>query len=143
MATEFLAGRYPRTVHVRLRAIASLLGIVALPLVARAQVVCSSPDNLCTGDPCIIPALEVDTPSIVDFGPRTVVIAGRLAVAGDDMLSLTAGSMLVQATISNVQGGIRPDIVLTATGDVTIAAPVRLSGTFPGRVRSARVVRST
>ena len=135
MVTEGVAGRYPRTVHVRLRTIAALLGIVALPLVARAQVDCSNPDNLCTGDPCIIPALEVDTPCIVDFGARTVVIAGRLAVAGDDVLSFTAGSVLVQATISNVQGGIRPDVVLTATGDVTIAAPVRLSGTFPGRVR--------
>jgi hypothetical protein len=86
--------------------VAAPLLVALLGLGARvdAQVDCSNADNLCTGDPCVIPSVEVAFPCIVDFGPRTVVVAGTLRV-GDGVgplpqLSLTAAAI-------EVPGGIR------------------------------------
>jgi len=60
---------------------------------AYAQVDCSNPDNLCTGDPCVIPTIEVADPCVVDFEARSVVIDGRLEVPSDGMLSMSAGTI--------------------------------------------------
>ena len=38
---------------------ALILGVVVLVAApVEAQVDCSNPDNLCTGDPCVIPSVE-------------------------------------------------------------------------------------
>ena len=50
------------------------------PALVLGQVDCTNPDDLCTGDPCVIPAVEVVSPCVADFGARTVVVGGRLRV---------------------------------------------------------------
>lgn len=79
--------------------------VLALPVLlmgigaAQAQVDCSDPDNLCTGDPCVIGSLTVVTPCVVDFGPRTVVIAGPLRVPSNGTLDLEGDRIEVPGTI--------------------------------------------
>jgi hypothetical protein len=89
---------------------------------AWAQVDCSVPDALCTGDPCVIPTVEVANPCIVDFGPRTVVVAGRLKVPTGGTLSLTAASITVDGRI---RGKIVTNVTLVAAaGDVVLNGPI-------------------
>jgi hypothetical protein len=66
---------------------------------ADAQVSCDDPDNLCTGDPCIMDNVEVLTPCVVDFGPRTLIIRNRLSriFSMDSSVSLTAGAVVVES----------------------------------------------
>jgi hypothetical protein len=110
-----------------------LLGILlftALLLAARAdaQVDCSDPDNLCTGDPCAMPPLTVVSPCVADFGSRTLVVAGRLTVPADGQLSLSAGRIEVQAAVA----GQRAAVTLTATGDIVVARPINVRGSPNG-----------
>lgn len=96
---------------------AAVLTLLALAAPAAAQVDCSNPDNLCTGDPCVIPALELGPSCVVDFGPRQVVIDGTLRVT--DVLDLTALGFTVQGRI------VRGDLVrLTGSGGIFVTAPV-------------------
>ena len=110
---------------------------VALTASARAQVACDTPDDLCTGDPCVIGSVEVDDSCVVDFGTRTLVIEGPLRLPNGGELSLTAGAIQVAGVIqsmSDTVGGAGPRIGLAASGDVLIDGPIRLVG-----VRSALV----
>jgi len=50
------------------RVFVALVTVLLLAAPGRAQVDCSDPDNLCTGDPCVIPALELPSDCTVDFG---------------------------------------------------------------------------
>ena len=55
-------------------------------------VSCTDPDNLCTGDPCVIEQRDRRHPMHRRFQPRTVVVAGTLRVPSSGTLSLTAGT---------------------------------------------------
>jgi hypothetical protein len=131
-----LPGRLP------IRIIASLLAIsatVAAP--GYAQVDCSNPDNLCTGDPCIIPSLAVTSPCVVDFGARTVVVDGALRVprVQNGLLDLTAARIEVPGTIRPVGTGLfMPAYSLTAIQDVIVSG--RISGTQQAFAGSAVTV---
>ena len=83
-----------------MRAIVTLLAcVLAVARVAAAPVDCSDPNNLCTGDPCVIPSLEVVPSCTVDFRPRQLVIAGTLRVPADGSLSLTAATIVLQGRL--------------------------------------------
>jgi hypothetical protein len=75
--------------------------VLALAGVAAAQVDCSNPDNLCTGDPCVIPSVEPENPCVVDFGARAVVIQGLRNVV---QLDFTARSFDVQGSVGGSVG---------------------------------------
>jgi hypothetical protein len=64
-----------------------------------AQVSCMDPNNLCTGDPCETSNITVQTPCIVDFGNRALVIGGALTVPSGGTLQLTASTIAVQGRI--------------------------------------------
>jgi hypothetical protein len=109
---------------------------------ASAQVDCSNPDNLCTGDPCVIPALTVGPDCVVDFGARAVVVAGNVHVT--NVLDLSALSFVVDGRI--LGGG---SVLLTATAAVDVRNTIKASGitleagpallTVAGRLRAESV----
>lgn len=104
------------------------LGLAGAP--ARAQVDCDAPDDLCTGDPCVIASVEVADPCVLDFGTRSLVIGGTLKLPNSGELSLTAGAITVAGRIQNVSGsvaGVGPRITLAAAGDVALDRPIRLA----------------
>ena len=111
-------------------------GLLALLLVsgpAAGQVACTSPDALCTGDPCTIGSVDVADPCIVDFGARTLVVAGTLRLPTNGTLSVSAGAIEVPGSIRNLAnlqnaGGAGPSVTLTATGNVNVTGSVRLNG---------------
>src|SRR5262245_43430798 len=99
----------------------AIVPVVLLLLVstAHAQVSCDDPDNLCTGDPCVIENVDVLSPCIVDFGSRTVVIQGKVkAVFANSSyeVSFTAGSIVVDAG-GEIEGG---PVTLTASGPIDL-----------------------
>lgn len=132
---------------------------VAAPGPARA-VRCSKPDDLCTGNPCVIRQAEVASPCDLDFGNRLLIVGGTLSVPNGGSLTLRARDIEVRRAIigrhatpfSNRGGSIaliasdditvtwRIDasartapgrIVLSAGGDVTLAAPLRAAANGP------------
>lgn len=118
-----------------------LSGLLLFAAPGRAQVSCADPDNLCTGDPCVIPTLAVATPCVVDFGTRALVIAGRLSVPVQGELSFTAGSIAVTGTVMGVGGAPTNQttpiaITLAAAGDIDVRGSVKLiARDFPGNAR--------
>src|SRR5262249_26082168 len=115
----------------------SVIGtIVCLVLVAprpsAGQVDCSDPDDLCTGDPCVIGSVTVASPCVVDFGPRAVVIAGPLRAPGAGMLSLSGGTITVRGRIATSQAAGAAvdgaDVSLSASGDLFVNGTIRTSG---------------
>jgi hypothetical protein len=109
-----------------------ILGIALLaPPPVRSQVDCSDPDDLCTGDPCIIPTLEVASPCVVDFGSRTVVVAGTLRVPATGVTSLTAGAIDVQGSIRSrfnpPTGGPGIALDLSASGNIAVNGRIATS----------------
>jgi hypothetical protein len=107
--------------------------LLLAPVHAAAQVACTSPDALCTGDPCVIRTVDVADPCVVDFGARTVVVAGTVRLPTNGTLSLTGGAIQVPGSIRNLPnpqnvGGAGPRVELTATGDVEVTGSLRLNG---------------
>jgi hypothetical protein len=109
-----------------------LLAVLAIPHGARAQVDCGDANNLCTGDPCIVPALELPATCVVDFGARALRITGRLTVPSGGTVSFTAASITVQAPIGQRQTYSGSTVALTASGDIDVHDDVTASGTPPG-----------
>jgi hypothetical protein len=100
---------------------------------AFGQVACTGPDALCTGDPCVIGSVDVADPCVVDFGARTVVVAGTIRLPTNGTLSLTAAAIEVPGSIRNLAnpqnvGGAGPRVELLATGDVEVTGSLRLNG---------------
>ena len=83
------------------RIVVALLTVLLTAAPGRAQVDCSNPDNLCTGDPCVIGAIELPASCVVDFGTRTVIISRRLRLPPDGVLSFSAGAFTVSGSIVN------------------------------------------
>lgn len=114
-----------------------LTGLAALASVAaaQAQVACTSPDALCTGDPCVIPTVTVTSPCELDFGDRHLVVQGRLTVPAGGVLTLHAGSMLVSGGVEGRSGHAGPRITLRSDGDMETRARIRSAGDVtPGSV---------
>jgi hypothetical protein len=105
----------------------ALVFVVSSSVSARAQVDCSNPDNLCTGDPCVIGSIEVGQPCNVDFTPRALVIAGTLTVPSGGAVSFTADSISVPGRVVSTPplGCI---LTLVATDDIVVDGRVRLQG---------------
>lgn len=115
------------------RLVACTFAIACLAPVARAQVSCNDPDNLCTGDPCTINDIEVDSPCTVDFGARALVIRGRIRVPAAGSIDLTAASIEVQAhgVVNGSReepGGVAADLALHASGAILIEGRLLASG---------------
>ena len=108
-----------------------VLALVLVTSAARAQVDCDTPDDLCTGNPCVVGPIEVDDVCVLDFGVRTLTINGPLKMPNSGELSLTANQIEVGGRIQNFSGtvvGAGPRITLTATFDINVMAPIRLAG---------------
>ena len=119
----------PRSLHA-----AVVTALLLASAVARAQVDCDTPDDLCTGDPCVVATVEVGDPCVLDFGSRTVVIDGTLKLPNSGELSLTAGRIELEGRIQNLPGsvpGLGPRITLAA--DVIVA---------DGNIKLARALRT-
>ena len=92
-----------------------------------AQVDCGDPDNLCTGDPCVIPALELEAGCNVDFGTREVVVSDALRLANG--VTFHAGRIEVQGKL--VGGGyltFGAHVTLAADGDLVVSGGVSRVG---------------
>ncbi len=111
----------------------SLAALLVLSSVGRgeAQVSCANPDNLCTGDPCTITTVTVQSPCVVDFGARTLVIAGIVDVPDGGTLSFTAATIDQRGPIDGRHvGGTGAAIALVATaGDVQVRGRIDVAGT--------------
>jgi hypothetical protein len=138
-------------------AVLFLGAVLARASAGHAQVSCADADDLCTGDPCVIPSIEVADPCVVDFGARTVIVAGTLRPPPDGTMSLTAGAIEVQGRISLVGGSFPDHPVTTVTaggaltlgpvsnlGDATLegALSVAVEGPISGFVRSLQIASS-
>ncbi len=114
--------------------VATLLVAVLVATAAQAQVSCANPDNLCTGNPCVIPKIDLACPCVVDFGARTVIVSRVLSLPDACVLSFTADDIEVDASI----GGKNPngsDITLIATNDITSRSPISAQGRLaPGAI---------
>ena len=99
---------------------------------ARAQIDCDTPDDLCTGDPCVVGSVEVDDSCVLDFGTRTVVVAGTVRLPRSGELSITAGAIQITGSVQNFVGpgtpGPGPRITFDAAGDINAAGSIRLVG---------------
>ena len=73
--------------------------VAALASQAAADVSCADPNDLCTGDPCTITTVSVQSPCVVDFGARTLIIAGTVSVPDDGTLSFTAATIIQRGPI--------------------------------------------
>jgi hypothetical protein len=83
-----------------MRTLLSVILLLATTSSASAQVSCANPDDLCTGDPCVIDTLTVESPCVVGFGTRTVEIAGTLTVPDGGTLEIHAGEVRVTGRIA-------------------------------------------
>jgi hypothetical protein len=127
----------------RADASAVVLAVLAVAAVVSARpaqaVSCANPDYLCRGNPCVIGRVEVQSPCVVDFGDRALVIGGTLKVPNGGLLSLKAGSIDVRRAIvgrhARPYEGAGASIKLTATGDITVRWRVDASArAVPGRI---------
>jgi len=105
-----------------------LLAALLLGEPTHAQVSCDDPDNLCTGDPCVIPSLEVVPSCTVDFRPRQLVIAGTLRVPADGSLSLTAATIVLQGRLLHSDRFSSATAVLTADGNIDVQGSIAFQG---------------
>ena len=107
-----------------------VLFAVALAAPARGQVSCADPNNLCTGDPCRIGYIEVQSPCIVDFGARRVIISGGVGVPEAGTLSFMAGAFELRRGINGQHAGKGErgaNISLSATGDIFVLPRARVT----------------
>lgn len=131
--------------HLSLVAAAAVLSTVALASAAHAQPIdCSNPDNLCTGDPCVITGpITVQSPCIADFGTRTLRIEMRVNVPNDGVLDLTAGTIEVDGGRINGShllpgAGDGADVSLTASGNISMISRSRID--VSGRITKGTIV---
>lgn len=116
------------------RLMLAVLLVMGLAPRVLAQVSCADPNNLCTGDPCTITNTSVQSPCIVDFGNRTLVIAGILDVPDAGTLSFTAATIIVQGPIDgrhvgNGSGSGAAITLISTTGDIELRGEIDVSGT--------------
>src|SRR5262249_16463966 len=122
-----------RSGSMRQRALAVALLLVASGV--RAQVSCSNPDNLCTGDPCVIENGSVASSCVVDFGARALVVRGTVHVPDGGVLSFSAGAITVEKpgridAVHGDVGGNAGDITLQANGGIDVSGRLDASGAY-------------
>ena len=85
--------------HRSARRAAAAARLLALLLALAPGAAATVPGDLCTGDPCVIPAgtHPVDTGSVLDFGPRAVVLEGVLDL-GSGAVTLLAERFEIRGT---------------------------------------------
>lgn len=95
---------------------------------ASAQVACTGPEVLCSGDPCVVGDARVASPCELDFGARTLVVRGRLRLPDGGRLRLAAGRIELRG--GGVDPGTMrgPDAELVATGDIHQRGLLDVSG---------------
>src|SRR5262245_49496554 len=94
-----------------------------------AQVSCADPDDLCTGDPCVIGTVTVVPPCEVDFGNRTLEVAGVVSVPDGGTLSFTAGQIRLLGRIDGRNAGIGAAVTLVANvGSLETAGKIDVFG---------------
>jgi hypothetical protein len=103
------------------------IGTALVSWPAAAQVSCSDPDNLCTGDPCITGDIEVQSPCVLDFSPRTLIIGDTLVVPDGGTLSFTAGAIQANGPII-ARGQNGSSITLTASGAMNLNNSINATG---------------
>jgi len=113
--------------------LAPLLLLVLASRVDAAVVSCDAPDNLCTGDPCVIETLTVVTPCEVDFGLRTLEIAGTVTVPDGGTLSLAASTIRLTGKLDgrNLNNGIGASVTLDGNM-VELDGAIDVGGTTGG-----------
>ena len=94
---------------------------------ARADTPCPTTDQLCTGDPCVTVATDIGAHCTLDFGARTLVIAGGLRIPDGGDVTIKAGTITVQAGI-NGRSVYGADLTLEASGNLVQEALVDVSG---------------
>jgi hypothetical protein len=118
-----------REAPARTLGVAVAMSVLAIARVACGQVSCADPNNLCTGDPCVIPTLEVLSPCVIDFRPRSLVIEGLVRVPSAGQLSFTAAAITVQGRVFNRPGTAGgADISLVADGNIDLDGGARVRG---------------
>lgn len=126
-----------RTTLTRWVALTLLTVLLAAASGAHAQTDCSDPDNLCTGDPCVISSLDVASPCAVDFGARAVVVQGRLRLPGNGDLSFTADTIAVQGMIINTgppSDALAAHVTLTAVQSIAVGGRISVRGEGPSSI---------
>lgn len=109
---------------------------LALPLSADAEVAvdCDSPSDFCTGNPCTVTQEILITVPVcdLDFGTHDLVINKKIHVPNNGTLSLKAGSIFVNRTISGRHtSAAEPhgaDVILIATNDIELKRRFDVSG---------------
>jgi hypothetical protein len=112
---------------------------LALAPAAAHAIKCTKPDDLCTGDPCVIRQVEVASPCVLDFGDRTLVIGGTVSVPNGGTLQLSARDIDVRRAIIGRHAtpfvGAGGTIILSATDDIIVRWRIVASGrTAAGRI---------
>jgi hypothetical protein len=106
---------------------------------AGAQVLCTSPDDLCVGNPCVTDDVEVATPCVLDFGTRNLTIGGKLRVPNGGVLQLRARSIFVEQPIlgrhTEVHDGDGAFVTLIATDTISVDRRIDVSASeTPGKI---------
>ncbi len=106
---------------------------------AAAQISCANPNNLCTGNPCVIGETDVASPCVVDFGNRTVIVEGPLRVPNGGVLELRGAMISVERPIlgrhTSTTEGDGAHVSLIATGNIFLRRRIDVSARFaPGSI---------
>lgn len=106
--------------------VGAVIGLAAALTGAPAAqgVTCATPDELCTGDPCVVGQTRLPARCVLDFGERTLVIAGALMIPNGGELSLTARDIDVRRAIigrhAKPFAGLGASITLAASDDIIV-----------------------
>ena len=107
---------------------------LAAPAAAVTPVDCNTPNDFCTGDPCVTKdELQITVPScVLDFGARALVLAQVVFVQNGGSLTLSAGSIEIRRRIDGrhikAAAGDGSDITLHSLGDIMVRKRVDAAG---------------
>jgi hypothetical protein len=106
--------------------------LLTLAPAAAHAIKCTKPEDLCSGDPCVIRQVEVASPCSLDFGDRTLVIGGTLSVPNGGTLDLRARDIEVRRAIigrhATPFAGNGASVSLNATNDIIVRWRIDVSG---------------
>jgi hypothetical protein len=102
------------------RTLAFVLALVLTAAPAGAQIDCSDPDDLCTGDPCVIPEIQPADPCTADFGQRALVVEGLRDVGAVDF---TAAGITLAGPVRGREG-MGGQLLLRSSGPIIVDAPI-------------------
>jgi len=94
----------------------TFMALMILASQAHAQIACTGPDDLCTGDPCVIGTVAVQSPCTVDFGNRALEIAGTVSVPDGGSLHFEARYVHLAGRIDGRHAGTGAHVTLASPG---------------------------